>query len=270
MKPTPPIRQKTGSLPPPPAIPEQLLEQQIQRLEEQFEKLRDQVRQTQQLATLGTAAAMMAHEYNNLMTPVVSYARYALDSDDPELMRKALTTTLRQGGLVSGMADRILGLAIHEASHLQPHNLKAVVDESIACMCRDPAKDGITLKVAVDENLRVRTDDKQLIQVFFNLLLNARDAVGRGGRITIEASPNGDDRVEIRVRDNGPGIPVEDQEAIFEPFFTTKGKGPDGQRKGSGLGLAICRDIITEQNGTITVQKRARPGHHVHHRPARG
>lgn len=234
---------------------ERKLQIQIERLERQFDQLRQQIRQSQQLASLGTAAAMLAHEYNNLMTPAVGYARYALDSDDHELMIRALNMTLRQGAIVSAMADRILGLAIQEAQSFQAVGLKAVVQEAVACMGRDPAKDGITLRINIDEGFKVRADEKQLIQVFFNLLLNARQAItGHGGRITVDASTKGDDRVEIRVRDTGCGIPPDILDTIFDPFVTSKSRSPGGSDKGAGLGLAICRDIVQEHRGDISAE----------------
>ena len=240
---------------------ERHLQTQIQRLEQQFDKLRQQVRQTQQLASLGTAAAMLAHEYNNLMTPAVGYARYAMDSDDPELMKKALGMTLKQGSIVSAMAERILGLAVHEAQSFQAVGLRAVVAEAVACMARDPAKDGITLRIDIDRNLNVRADEKQLTQVFFNLLLNARQSiVGHNGRITVEAAPRDGESVVVRVRDTGCGIAPDILGSVFDPFVSTRKGGRDGRSKGSGLGLAICRDIVQEHRGTISVESEAGRG----------
>ncbi|HUU84510.1 MAG TPA: HAMP domain-containing sensor histidine kinase [Phycisphaerae bacterium] len=261
MNPTRPTRSKTPavqSAPPPTTrtiASEELLQEQIQRLEEQFGRLREQVRQTQQLASLGTAAAMIAHEYNNMMAVVVGRARMALDTGERDLMIKALELTLKQASIVSAMADRILGLAVHEAPTREPVGVREVVEGALTAMCRDPAKDGITLKIEVDDDLKVRADERQLLQVFFNLLLNAREAIQhRSGRIKVGAAPDGADSVRIWVKDNGCGIAPENRERIFEPFVTTKKRDASGKVKGSGLGLAICRDIITEHQGSISVE----------------
>lgn len=267
MTPTRPTRSKTSAIQTTPSAtiretgPETVLQEQIRRLEEQFDRLREQVRQTQQLASLGTAAAMMAHEYNNLMTPLVGRARMALDSGDRELMIKALELTLQQSSILAAMADRILTVAVHEAQTLEPVGLKAVVEGALIAMCRDPAKDGITLKIEIDDDLRVRADERQLMQVFFNLLLNAREAIQhRSGRIVVGAAPDGDEQVKVWVRDNGCGIAAENLERIFEPFVTTKQRDPRGKVKGSGLGLSICRDIIAEHRGTISVESEPAKG----------
>ncbi|MCP4247650.1 MAG: hypothetical protein GY778_11425 [bacterium] len=254
-------RSSTATGPAPVDGGETQLRTHIARLEEQFDELRRQVRQVQQLASLGTAAAMLAHEYNNLVTPAVGYAQYALDTDEPELMRKALTMTLRQTSIITAMADRILGLAVQEPQSFASVNLRQMVDEAVACMARDPAKDGIVLRVNIDDKLTVRADEKQLLQVFFNLLLNARQALtGHGGRLSVEAVARDDDRVEICLRDNGCGIPADKLDSIFEPFVTTKTGDSAGGAKGAGLGLAICRDIIDEHRGAITVQSQVGDG----------
>ena len=170
---------------------EQKLIAQFEKLENQFAQLKEQTRQAQTLATLGTSAAMLAHEFNNVMTPVISYARFAIDSDDKELMVKALNMTLKQAAIVSSMSDRILGLAVNEAQVLKPVNLSATVEEAKLCMCRDLSKDSITLVNSIEPSLKVMADAKQLQQVFFNMLINARHAIDhRNGRIKISAEKN--------------------------------------------------------------------------------
>jgi signal transduction histidine kinase len=232
---------------------ERRLQAQFEKLEAQFRVLKEQTRHAQQLASLGTAAAMLAHEFNNLMTPMLSYATYALDVKDPELMAKALHTAVKQTSIISAMADRILGMASHEAQSIRRAKLAEILDDAQASMCRDLSKDGITITVVVPSDLHVLADPRQLVQVFFNLLINARQAIPhRQGRINITARAIDDEMVQIDVTDNGCGIPPSDLERIFDAFYSTKQNDRPG-KSGSGLGLTLCREIIQEHRGTITV-----------------
>jgi len=238
---------------------EQRLQAQFDKLEKQFSVLREQTRQAQKLASLGTAAAMLAHEFNNLMSPVVGYARYAIDANDQQLMVKALTMTLKQTAIITAMSDRILGLASSEARAVCPVNVRDAVADAEACLCRDLSKDGIKLVNEVDSAIQVQADPRQLQQVLFNLFLNARQAIThRSGRIKVTASRAGDDAVAIDVADNGCGIPADRIDDIFDAFHTTKSDRPD--KSGLGLGLTLCRDIIEEHGGTIRVSSEVGKG----------
>ncbi|MCK4661150.1 MAG: ATP-binding protein [Phycisphaerae bacterium] len=237
------------------------LRSQVEDLERRFVALREQARQAQRLASLGTAAAMLAHEANNLLTPVVGYAKYALDHDDVDLMKKALGITLRQSSALTAMADRILGLAIDHAQLFESIPIVEVVEEAVACLCRDLSKDGITLSLEIDKELKVWGDSRQLVQVLFNLLNNARQAMGKhGGRITISARQCAENRVAVQVRDTGCGIHADQLDNIFHPFFTTKTNLRKNGHRGSGLGLAICKDIIEEHRGRISVESEVGKG----------
>lgn len=242
-------------LPRPPAHStdtEQRLHAQFEKLEKQFSLLKEQTRQAQKLASLGTAAAMLAHEFNNLMSPVVGYARYALDAGDGALMVKALEMTLKQTAIITAMSDRILGLAASEATAVTRVNVREAIAEAEACLCRDLSKDGIKLVNEVDAAVYVQADAKQLQQVLFNLLLNARQAIKhRNGRIKITATRAEDGLFAIEVVDNGCGIPSDRIDDIFDAFHTTKSDRPD--KSGLGLGLTLCRDIIEEHGGAIRV-----------------
>lgn len=246
-------RPTPGVLPPQLSETERKLHAQFERLEQQFALLKQQTRQAQKLASLGAAATMLAHEFNNLMTPVIGYARYAIDADDKELMVKALQMTIRQTDVVTAMSDRILGLAANEAQQRQPVSIAKAVEDAVACMCRDLSKDGITLDADIDADLRVLADPKQLQQVLFNLFINARQAIThRSGRITVRAERADDEYLDFHITDNGCGISAENLERIFEEFYTTKNERPG--KSGLGLGLALCREIIEEHRGTISVK----------------
>lgn len=239
------------------------LQVQLDRLADEFDRLKQQLRQSQKLASIGTTAAMIAHEFNNLFTPVVAYAGHALESGDVDLMRKALTKTIEQVEVMHTMADRVIGLAKQPNSGAKAVPLLKLAESSIACLCRDPKKDNIGVNLQIDPDLKVRANENHLMQVLFNLVINARQAMlGRHGRLTIDAAPHPDDpeRVRINVRDTGHGIPPEDLARIFEPFFSTKTNATKPDQKGLGLGLSICRDIIEELDGTIEVHSKPNVG----------
>jgi len=233
---------------------------EVTRLSGEVAELNRRLRHAQRLASLGTTAPILAHEIKNLMTPVLGYAKFALDQNDVAMMPQVLQTTVERIGAVMAMTERLLAMATDGPAARVLVGVAAVIDEAVQCLCRDPIKDKITLTRDVPERLRVLGDARQLQQVFFNLLLNARDALhGQKGRIAIAARAVEDHSravggaVEVTVADSGEGIGPEHMDRVFEAFFTTKNGSGNGSTSGSGLGLAICRDIIREHGGDIRV-----------------
>lgn len=230
------------------------LQAHVDNLANEFDSLRAQLRHAQKLAALGTTAAMIAHEFNNMLTPVVAYASEALSRDDVELMRTALKKTLERADTMRAMIDRVVGLAKHGDAGLRAVKVLEVVESAVGCIGRDLAKDNITLQMQIDADLTVRANENQLLQVLFNLVNNARQAMlGRRGRLSIDANASKGGQVEINIRDTGCGISAEDLPHIFEPFFSTKLDAAKPDQRGLGLGLSICCDIIEELNGQIAV-----------------
>lgn len=224
-------------------------------LRTQIDSLRDQLRRAQKFAALGTTSAMLAHEYNNLLAPIVGYAEYVLDKDDVPLMRKTLSLMLKQYGVVQALSDRVLGFSREEDARRESVAIKGVIEDAIGCLGRDLHKDNINLVLHIDEGLCVLGNRNQLQQVFFNMALNARQAMlQRGGLLKITATPISESRVTIHVRDTGRGIKQSHLERIFEPFFSTKHDETGEEQKGIGLGLVICKQIIEEHAGTIQVE----------------
>ena len=272
------------------------------QLSAQFDLLKAQVRQAQQLTSLGTAAATIAHEVNNLLTPILSYAEYALQVDDVPLARKALTVTVRNAKMLIAMSERVLELGAAKRKSRENVNVREAVEDAIASLCRDLAKDGIELSVSVDPSLEVVADPLQLRQMLFNLFLNAREAMApnHSGRLTvtehlsrnrkgagggevrneksedrssrvsigdrpsaigigqspnhqITRSPNHPDRVVLEIRNTGTPIPAELLPRIFEPFQSTKPVRREGKSRCGGLGLALVKDLVEENDGSISV-----------------
>ena len=228
-------------------------------MQEQLQSLKEQLTESQRLATIGTIAAVIAHEFNNLLTPIVSYSQFALqsaesDKPDMDLVRKALAKAFQGSSKAGRICSSMLGLARGE-SVVGPVSVQKLVDETLAVMARDPQKDGIALRVQIQPELTVIGDVVQLEQVLLNLLINARQAMlGKGGSITIKAAEQDDGQRKLQVIDTGPGIPSKFLPKIFQPFFTTKGTARKGEVKGTGLGLAICKEIIEAHKGRIDVQ----------------
>ena len=245
----------------------------LEYLQGQLDGLREQLTESQRLATIGTIAAVIAHEFNNLLTPIVSYSQYALHSaesatPDMELIRKALHRSFQSSTKAGKICQSMLGLARGESSFCQVA-VQQLVDEVLLVLARDPKKDGVALRVQVQPELCVEGDPVQLEQVLLNLLINARHAMlGKGGSLTIKAArvqpdeARGSTAPELRIQviDTGPGIPEKLLPKIFQPFFTTKGTAKKGEARGTGLGLSICKDIVEHHKGRIEVESEVGKG----------
>ncbi|MGB7158603.1 MAG: ATP-binding protein [Tepidisphaeraceae bacterium] len=236
-----------------------VLAMQLVAAQDQLDALQEQLTESQRLATIGTIAAVIAHEFNNLLTPIVSYSQYALQSAESEspdmaLIRKALGKAFSSSSKAGKICQSMLGLARGE-SFFADVEVQHLVDEVLLVLARDPQKDGIALRVQVQPGLKVHGDAVQLEQVLLNLLINARHAMlGRGGSLTIKGSTCDEPgELKIQVIDTGPGIPEKLLGKIFQPFFTTKGTAQRGEAKGTGLGLAICKEIVEHHKGRIDV-----------------
>jgi signal transduction histidine kinase len=223
-----------------------------------LESLRKELDHAHQLATLGTLTAGIAHEINNILTPVLAYAQLASANPDDEALRsKALDKTIVGVETASRIIEAVLGFARSEDRE-GPANVADVIDSTIACLGRPPERDGITLIVKADPHAHVRIQPLALQQVLLNLVLNAVAVLrGNAGELRIDVARDGEGRTQIRVADDGPGISPEVAETLFEPFVTSrskpKGHGRSGGTGGSGLGLAICQRLIEEAGGSIGV-----------------
>ena len=134
--------------------------------------------------------------------------------------------------------------------------INELVEETVSFVEREADYNNITIDKNLASNLpATMIDGPQLQQVILNLINNAIDAVGQGGKIEISSRLNADGKLVMTFADSGPGIPAENLKQIFDPFFTTKDPG-----KGTGLGLYICYDIIKKIGGSITVENRKSGG----------
>lgn len=230
------------------------LHQRLAEQEQENSALKSQNLQLQALATLGSATCMIAHEINNLLTPLTSYAALAVQNpNDADLAKKVLDKTVRNCQRASKIMQSMLAMANGQKQDRQEICVKTLVDEVFTCLCRDFAKDGITVQTSIPADLHVECVPVQIEQVLMNLILNARDAMlPGGGSLKFTASAD-DGHVDILVSDTGRGIPAEHLASVFRPFFTTKNGKDRATGSGSGVGLAFCRRIVDAHDGEISV-----------------
>lgn len=233
------------------------VQKQLDGLERHFVDLQRQIQRLQKFAAMGTMSAILAHEFNNLITPVIAYSEYALRANDAALMQSALDKTLKHARRAADLCRRILGMACDDQMGPVPTRLRPLVVDAVECLARDLEKDCIDVSIDVDDAMSARIHAASIQQVLFNLILNARQAMlGRRGRLVIRAECGSDDRILLHIADNGPGIKADVIEEIFEPFYTTKSRHDRPDRRGLGLGLTISRQLAEENGGTLTVQSR--------------
>ena len=221
--------------------------------QQQNKSLQLKMGQLQSLANIGANTFMIAHEINNLLTPISNYSELALrNREDKELAEKALNKTVQNCQRAYKIMTSMLSVTTGEAKEKKYSVLKVLIEEIFECLCRDFSKDGIEVNIHIPDDLKVWAVPVEIQQVFMNLILNARDAMLKtGGCLNIMARED-ESNVHIKVNDTGCGIEKKNLKNIFDLFFTTKKDDQCGT--GSGLGLYFCKKVIEQHNGSITVE----------------
>jgi signal transduction histidine kinase len=217
-----------------------------------IDELQAELLACQRLAMLGNMAAMVAHEFNNLLTPIMVRAEAALAcSDDIPFMRKALERALIQSQRAMSVTRHLINLAQDRPRPAESCSVLAAVREALETLTRPLDKDGIDLYIGVPEDLWVTAREDLLCQVLLNLLLNARQAmIGSRGQVAITAAAR-DGQVQIDVRDSGRGIPRELIASVFNPFLAADPYARANDWQQVGLGLNVCRLIARHHGATI-------------------
>lgn len=209
----------------------------------------------ERLAAIGELAAGIAHEVNNPVNAMINCAQLILDGDTDKSLCEDI---ISEGNRIASIVSNLLNFARDHAEQVRPTRVIDVIDRSLALLGRRFQKQGVEVLVEeVGETPKALVRPQQLQQVILNLIVNARDALLERStqpqkqiQIRIAAlGPSDAERVEIRVRDNGPGIPESMRRRIFEAFFTTK-----KNRGGTGLGLSVSREIVEAHGGELTVE----------------
>ena len=233
------------------------------RAEVEREKLREQLSHAQRMESIGRLAGGVAHDFNNLLTVINGYAELALTRlPKSDKQRNELEEILKAGQRAAGLTEQLLAFSRKQILQPRALDLNRVVTDMRSMLKRLVGEDVEVRFLPCSEVPMVSADPHQLEQIIMNLAVNARDAMPRGGHLTIETSivegcENQDSVPELppgryvmlAVSDSGIGIDTATQKRIFEPFFTTKPPG-----KGTGMGLSMVHGIVAQSGGHISVR----------------
>jgi two-component system cell cycle sensor histidine kinase/response regulator CckA len=225
--------------------------------------LEEQVRQSQKMEAVGRLAGGIAHDFNNLLMVIQGYAEIVLEEDSASpAVRKSVETIVRTTESAANLTRQLLSFSRKHVFSPQVLDLNALVNQ-MSEMLLGVLRDQMEFEVKLDpEACCISADPGQIEQVIMNLVVNARDAMSKGGKLTLQtariardasrasqpaALPRGD-YVMLAVADTGVGMDVDTQSRIFEPFFTTKNKD-----EGTGLGLSVVYNIVRASGGHVRV-----------------
>lgn len=232
---------------------------ELDRLRKEVQVLRRKVYQNQRLSSVGTMTAMVVHEFNNILTPIINYAQMA--KDDSRYVPKALDVAIDSGERAAEICRAILGFSREAADTAERFSVREVVNDTLSTAVGYKKRDAIEFSCDIPDEIEVVGLKVELQQVIMNLLINARAAVLETDNIQkthqrkIEITAHvKSGRVVLRISDNGVGITPANLEKIFEPFFTTKPEQSSDGLGGTGLGLSICYEIIQSMDGNISVE----------------
>ncbi len=236
----------------------QTLEQRVAQKTKELQRAHEHALHTEKMASIGKMAAVLAHEINNPLSGILTYAKLLrkwTDREDAGQSRhkdisEALDLIASESRRCGELVKNLLTFSRTTPMNLQPTNLNQVIDRSLRLVQHQFDLVGVQVQQQLDPDLPlVLCDGAQIEQVVLALVMNALDAMPQGGNLWLTTRSSDEGCVRIVVRDDGAGIPPEVLPRIFEPFLTTKETG-----RGVGLGLAISQSILERHNGTIEVQ----------------
>ena len=230
------------------------------------EALEAELRQSQKMEAIGRLAGGVAHDFNNLLMPIMAYSELAMARLSPESsLYRDIAQVRKAGERAASLTRQLLAFSRRQIMQPQTLELNAIVNDMSRMLQRMIGED-ILFQITLEPRLRrIKADRGQMEQVLLNLVVNARDAMPRGGALAIEtrnvapglAEGGGAvvEHVALTVSDTGCGMDEETMARIFDPFFTTKEKG-----KGTGLGLATVYGVVEQSGGHIHVASETERG----------
>ena len=218
--------------------------------------LERQLLRSEKLASLGKLAAGIAHEINQPLTGVLTFAhllKRKFQNDEPT--RKDLEIIVRETTRIRGIVQGVLDFARETHMQKEPRRIEQILDQTLEIIIHQQKFFGINLNKEYDDSIpEVVIDSNLMEQVFMNIILNAVDSMKGSGTLTVKTR-KAYNWVEVDFIDSGYGIPEQILDKIFDPFFTTK---DSTEGTGMGLGLAVSYGIVKNHNGDIAVT--SKPG----------
>lgn len=235
------------------------LEDRVEQKTRELKRAHEHALHTEKMASIGKMAAVLAHEINNPLSGILTYAKLLrkwVDHDDGGQSRKkdvcdSLDLIASESRRCGDLVKNLLTFSRTTPMNLQATNLNQIIDQSLRLIQHQLDLAGIQVQPQLEPDLPlVVCDGAQIEQVLLALMVNAMDAMPQGGNLwVITQADEANNSVRVIVRDDGTGIPSDILPRLFEPFLTTKETG-----RGVGLGLAISRSILERHNGSIEVQ----------------
>jgi signal transduction histidine kinase len=224
------------------------------KLDDQSRDVYHQLLQAEKLAALGQTISGVAHELNNPLATILTWAERLSERSLDESTRRGITIILGESERAARIVRNLLTFARKRQTTRTMVDLNQVVRETLALRAYEQRVTNITLIEALASGLpQIFADAHQLQQVLLNLVINAEQAMlganGRGTLVVRSWHEAERDALVVEINDDGPGVPQDVQGKIFDPFFTTKEVG-----KGTGLGLTVAYAIVQEHNGRIRVE----------------
>ena len=225
-------------------------------MERALRQTQEQLLQSEKLAAMGRLTSQIAHELNNPLYGIMNTLELLKTEISPESKRrKVLEMALSETVRLSELLRKMLSFSKPDQEEKQPVDINTVLDEILLLHKKQLQENDIKIKTNFAQSLpKIRASKNQLRQVFLNLVSNARDAMPKGGTLSVETS-SADENIEIKIADTGVGISDEHINKIFDSFFTTK-----DSVKGVGLGLSVCYGFIRDHGGDVQVQSQVGTG----------
>ena len=222
------------------------------------QRLQEQINKSRRLDSIGKLAGGVAHDLNNLLTPILGYSEMLMDTEDDKNRKSPLSEILKAGKSARRLVNQLLAFGRRQYLELKIIDLNSILTDHSALL-RSAVRENIELDVKLCEKpVPVHGDESKLEQVLMNLVVNAGEAMPEGGELLVETciqELTGDESSEglsgkcavLLVADTGTGLNRQEIDRIFDPFYTTKGDS------GTGLGLSTVYGIVKQHGGTVQV-----------------